>query len=167
MSNVAIGAVSDDVSSAIADAYGQHAALLTRIAVHKFRIEPEDAQTLVHDVFLSFMLRRGEVLDVRAWLVGAICNASRHYHRRYDRLESLPEDFEGTAAPSHLNMERLVAGECLSCATPRCRLALRLRYVEGYSMSELAEELGTTTKYAEKIVRNCLKQAQRFYGEES
>ena len=162
MSNVAVDEVSGS-TSVIAQAYGEHAELLTRIAVRRFRIEPEDAQTLVHDVFLSFMLRRAEVLDVRAWLVGAICNASRHYHRRYDRLESLPENFE-VAAPAQLDVDRLVAGEFLSCATPRCALALRLRYVEGYSMAELAEELGTTPKYTEKIVRNCLKQAQRLCG---
>jgi RNA polymerase sigma factor (sigma-70 family) len=149
-----------DVSTT-ASAYAAHAKVLLRIAVRKFRIDPSDAETLVHDVFLSFILHEREIRDVRSWLVGAICNASRHFHRRFDRLESLPEHFE-PAIQEH-TMEQVVANECLGRLTARCSIALRLRYVEGYTVAEIAEELGTTPKYAEKILRNCLREATKLY----
>jgi RNA polymerase sigma factor (sigma-70 family) len=162
--SIAGAALTEDVSSAVAQVYDEHAELLSRIAIGRFSINPEDAETLVHDVFLSFMLRRSEILDVRAWLVGAISNASRHYHRRYDRLEALPDDYEATTADSQVQIETLLARDCLSCITPRCRLALQLRYVEGYSVAEVAAELDVTPKYAQKLIGVCIRQARKRYG---
>ncbi len=59
--------------------------------------------------------------------------------------------------------DQLAAREAFNCLTPRCQLALRLRYLEGYSVPEIATELDTSAKYAEKLVRRCLRQAQMRY----
>src|SRR5947207_8928540 len=37
--------------------YRKHRALLLHIATHKFRVPEQEAEALIHDVFLSYMLR--------------------------------------------------------------------------------------------------------------
>jgi RNA polymerase sigma factor (sigma-70 family) len=142
--------------------------LLVGTAVSRFGIAEPDAETLVHDVFLSYILQSEEIRDVRAWLVGAICNASRYFLRREARAVGLPPDIMEEPDPKSLNRDRLpdalAARQCFACLTPRCQLALRLRYIEGYSAPEIANELETTPKYAQKLVARCLQQAYDRYG---
>ncbi len=137
-------------------------------AVSRYGIAEPDAETLVHDVFLSYILKSEEIRDVRAWLVGAICNASKYFLRREARAVGLPPDIMEEPDPQSLNRDRLpdalAARQCFACLTPRCQLALRLRYIEGYSAPEIATELQTTAKYAQKLVARCLQQAYDRYG---
>jgi len=46
---------------------------------------------------------------------------------------------------------------------PRCRETLRLHYFEGRSAVDVAKELETTNRYAEKLIHNCLKRAREIY----
>lgn len=116
-------------------------------------------------MFLAYFLKASEILDTRAWLVSAICNASKHYLRSRARLVSTDE-LEQAIDPRSIAenlQDQLVAREAFACTSARCQIALRLRYMEGYSNPEIAEELKTSAKYAEKLVRRCLKQAQDRY----
>lgn len=119
-------------------------------------------------MFLAYFLKAGEVIDSRAWLVSAICNASKHYLRLRARLLPLPEEFSEAPDPRHVRTleslpDQLAAREAFACVTAKCQIALRLRYLEGYSIPEVAEELNTTARYAAKLVGRCLKQAQSRY----
>jgi len=84
------------------------------------------------------------------------------------RSVRLPADILEEADPASLRVmdqlpAELAARECFACLTPRCQLALRLRYLEGYSVPEIAAELLTSTKYAQKLVSRCLQQAHDRY----
>src|SRR5581483_7297737 len=68
--------------------YEENFRLLVGMAVDRFRISQSDAEGLAHEVFLSYFLKAGEVIDSRAWLLSAICNASKHYLRARARLVS-------------------------------------------------------------------------------
>ncbi|HEY6844501.1 MAG TPA: sigma-70 family RNA polymerase sigma factor, partial [Thermoanaerobaculia bacterium] len=106
-----------------------------------------------------------EILDTRAWLVSAIYNASKHYLRSRARLVStdeLEQAIDPRSVADNLQ-DQLVAREAFACTSAKCQVALHLRYIEGYSIPELARELRTSPKYAEKVVRRCLKQAQERY----
>lgn len=102
-------------------------------------------------------------MDSRAWLVSAICNASKHYLRARARL--VPADvLEHAIDPRAENLpDQLVAREAFACTSAKCQVALQLRYIEGYSIPEVAVELHTSAKYAAKVVSRCLKQAQARY----
>jgi len=146
--------------------YEEHFDLLVRIAIGRFRIAEAEADSLAHDVFLSFLRNAERVIDRQRWLVGAICNASRNHLRRAGRTEPLDEAAEEAPDPRSSRLcESITAGlaarQVYDCLTPRCQLALRLRYLEGYSVPEIAEALGTTKKYAQKLISRCLEQAQR------
>ena len=146
--------------------YEKHFGLLVGIAIGRFRISEGDAETLAHDVFLSFLTNADRVIDRERWLVGAICNASRNHLRRIDPTEPLDPEAADAADPRSTRVsdalaDRLAALQMYECLTPRCQEALRLRYLEGYTVPEVATALGTTKKYAQKLISRCLEQAQR------
>lgn len=62
--------------------YDTYAPLMRRIAVAKFGISANDAADLVHDVFATYLVNPSRVTELRPYLIGAICNASRSYLRR-------------------------------------------------------------------------------------
>jgi RNA polymerase sigma factor (sigma-70 family) len=144
--------------------YEDHLRLLVGTAIDRFHISEADAETLAHDVFLAYFLKAEQVLDSTAWLVASMCNASRYYLRTQARHVELPREIVGPARAVDEITDHLVAREVLCCLTPRCQLALGLRYLEGYSIPEVAEELRTSPKYAGKLVARCLQQAQDRYS---
>lgn len=148
--------------------YVQYRTLLLSVACRKFRVPEPDAEGLLQEVFLSFLQTGTRIDNVRAWLVAAICNASRHYWRSQGRSESLPEDYLEHSDPgSHSLPEKrameMTIQQALGYLQPRCRETLRLHYFEGRSASEVARELETTTRYAEKLIHNCLKRVREIY----
>lgn len=148
--------------------YIEHRPLLLHIACRKFRIGEAEAESLLQEVFLSFMTTTTTVANVRAWLVAAMCNASRHYWRGQSKTESLPEDFDDHCDPKSNSLADQVAVEItlrqsLDYLQPRCRDTLFLHYYEGRSAADVAKELGTTGRYAEKLIHNCLKRVREIY----
>jgi len=53
--------------------------------------------------------------------------------------------------------------QALQYLQPRCRETLWLHYFEGRSAADVARELETTTRYAEKLIHNCLKRVREIY----
>jgi RNA polymerase sigma factor (sigma-70 family) len=148
--------------------YVEHRTLLLYVACRKFRIPDTDAENLIQEVFLSFLQTGTKIENVRAWLVAAMCNASRHYWRATGRTESLPEDFNDHSDPgSHGLAEqytlRMTIRQALDYLQPRCRETLWLHYFEGRSAGDVARELETTNRYAEKLIHNCLKRVREIY----
>lgn len=148
--------------------YLQHRTLLFYVACRKFRVPDSDAEGLIQEVFLSFLQTGTKIENVRAWLVAATCNASRHYWRTQGRVESLPEDFDdrsdpGTQALADQFAMKMTVRQALQYLQPRCRETLWLHYFEGRSASDVARELETTNRYAEKLIHNCLKRVREIY----
>ena len=157
-------AAADDVETL----YLQHRTLLLYVACRKFRVPDTDAENLIQEVFLSFMQTATKIENIRAWLVAAMCNASRHYWRSQGRTESLPDDFHDHSDPgSHGLAEvlalRMTVRQALDYLQPRCRETLWLHYFEGRSAGDVARELETTNRYAEKLIHNCLKRVREIY----
>src|SRR2546429_9716757 len=65
--------------------YVKHYDFLVSIAVRKFGVPSSEADTLVQEVFLSYLKRSREIYDVHAWLLGGICPASRYFWRQRGR----------------------------------------------------------------------------------
>ena len=148
--------------------YLQHRTLLLYVACRKFRVPDSDAENLIQEVFLSFLQTGTKIENIRAWLVAAMCNASRHYWRAQGRTESLPDDFNDHSDPgSHGIAEqvamRMTVRQALDYLQPRCRETLWLHYFEGRSAGDVARELETTNRYAEKLIHNCLKRVREIY----
>ena len=148
--------------------YLEHRSLLLYVACRKFRIPDSDAENLIQEVFLSYLQTGTKIENIRAWLVAAMCNASRHYWRAQGRTESLPDDFNdhcdpGSQGLAEQYMTRMTVRQALDYLQPRCRETLWLHYFEGRSAADVARELETTNRYAEKLIHNCLKRVREIY----
>jgi len=128
--------------------YAEHFEFLVGVAVQKFHIHESEAETLVHEVFLSYLKKHESVRELRPWLIGAICHASRHYWRLNRRMTpSDPQEEMGRIDPASTRIldslpDQLAARQALECLSPRCQRVLYLRYFEGCSILELAERMG-------------------------
>lgn len=162
------GSPSSPAADDVEALYIEHRNLLLYVACRKFRIPDPDAENLIQEVFLSFLQTGTKIENVRAWLVAAMCNASRHYWRAQGRVESLPDDFKEHCDPGSQGLAdqfamRMTVRQALDYLQPRCRETLWLHYFEGRSAGDVARELETTNRYAEKLIHNCLKRVREIY----
>lgn len=151
--------------------YERYFGLLAQIAVFKFQVPATEAETLVHDVLMGYLRKGRDVIDLRSWLIGAICHASRHYWRLNGRILAADDEVElDRVDPASLRIldslpDQLAAREALDCLSPRYRSILQMRYFEGRTVAEIAHHLGITPKSTQKLITKCLRRAERLYGE--
>ncbi|HEY6137420.1 MAG TPA: sigma-70 family RNA polymerase sigma factor [Thermoanaerobaculia bacterium] len=148
--------------------YVDYRMLLLSVACRKFRIPECEAENLIQEVFLSFLQAGTKIENAKAWLVAAMCNASRHYWRAQGRTEPLPEDYGERCDPASNGVadreaQKLTVHQALEYLQPRCRQTLYLHYFEGRSAGDVAREMETTNRYAEKLIHNCLKRIREIY----
>ncbi len=149
--------------------YEQYRDLLLHVACRKFRVPDPDAENLMQEVFLAYMQTEARVENTKAWLVAAMCNASRHYWRQNSRTESMPEGVHDHTDPATHTLAddfalRLTLRKAIRYLQPRCRETLYLHYYEGRSAADVAREMDTTHRYAEKLIHNCLKRLREIYA---
>jgi RNA polymerase sigma factor (sigma-70 family) len=155
--------------------YLEYALLLRRVAVKKFGIPKGDAETLVQDVFTAYIANPTNVrTDLRAYLIGAICNASRNYWRSHHMRERF---FAETRGGEETKMEdldegffeglslHLVIGATLAKLGQRCREVLRRYYLDGEDTRTIAAALNTSPGNVNYLMHVCRKKARRVYDE--
>jgi RNA polymerase sigma factor (sigma-70 family) len=150
--------------------YAEHFDFLVAVAVRKFRVPECDAESLAHEVFLSFLRRSGDVLNVHSWMLGAICHASRYYWRQNGRVIEPLDDEKAFERPDPTTTrildslpDQIAAREALEGLRPRDQEILRMRYFEGRSIVEIGQLLGVKAKYAQKLLTKVLRRAERNY----
>jgi RNA polymerase sigma factor (sigma-70 family) len=151
--------------------YDENIDLLVSLAVRKFQVPAVDAEALAHEVFVSYIRHSYDIRDLHHWLIGAICNACRYYWRKHGRnIEQLDTDVAAERPdPRWRNVQtdlpdNIALGEVLDAMPPRWARLLRLRYLEGHSIKELADLEGVTSKYMQKLVAKCLQRAQEIFN---
>src|SRR5947208_766231 len=129
--------------------YEEHFGFLVAVAIRKFGIPASDAEALAHEVFLTFLRRSDQVVNVHSWLVGAICHASRYYWRQNGRLLEPLDGGEAFERPDPATTrildslpDQLAARQALEGLRPRDQDILKWRYFEGCSVVEIAQRLG-------------------------
>ncbi len=92
---------------------------------------------------------------VKAWLINVASNTCKDMLKRAEAKTVLLNEFEDTAQPSWQNSESSIAGspggdgrfeklnEALQQLDDACRIALYLKYYEGYTASEIGELTNT------------------------
>jgi len=148
--------------------YIEHTNLLLFVGARKFRIPDTDCENLIQEAFLSYLQSATPIENSRAWLVAKMCDLSRQYWRVQAPANTLPADFGEQADPrsdsdlSSILLRREMRA-MMSYLQPRCRETLWLHYVQGRSAHDAAKELGTTNRYTEKLIHNCLKRMRELY----
>lgn len=156
--------VAGEQSDIVAEMYDQHYDLLMFLAHRRYAVPATDAEALVHEVFVGLLAAREAIHEARAWLIGAICYASRAYWRSKRREKDFAEGLGWESrlrrfTPPEDTPTRLTVGKMLDALPNRQRESLRLRFFEGCTMREVALELGTTERYAEKLVAKAIRRA--------
>ena len=155
-----------DVGSRAREVYEEHYNFLLSLALKKYDLRQEDAAPLIHDVFVNFIASRRPVEEAKAYLVVGVCRAcSDHWRRRRREIPQPDEFFESSPCPAMEDelVTRLTVQAALRQLRSKCRKTLRLYYVEGHSAKEVATEVGTTRRYAEKLIMTCLGKLRLIY----
>ena len=151
------------------ETYDRYARLLRLIAVRDFHLPFEDAEAIVHDIFLGYFVNPGVVRgDVKAYLCAAVRNGCIDYLRKRGREQSVFADVEDIPAESFLPdrvANRLAMAETLARLRPRCRAALRCFHLENKSSAAVAAELNASPTYVRQLLHHCRKEARRIFEE--
>ncbi len=133
-----------------------------------FRIPFEDAEDLLQQSVLTFLMKRDEIRDPGRWLVGTLRNRCLMYWRAHRRrlYESVDAAIlESVAEPEQPAQERRALARDLSGVlgqlSPRCRSVLKLRYGLGCDPAETAERMGYRSSGIYKIMERCLASLTR------
>ena len=147
----------------VEDHFVSHFKLLWYVATMKFRVPPADAEEILQHAAISLLAVGTRIEEPRAWLIGAVCNACRHYWRRAARRGEV----EGTSIdaipdpPSEFTVERLeraiLIRETLRHLPLKMREVLRMHYLLGMTDTEIAYHYGTTPGYARKLITRSLR----------
>jgi RNA polymerase sigma factor (sigma-70 family) len=153
---------------AFEEVYLRYALRLRKIAVRKFGIPPVEAETLVHDVFATYLTHASSVRAVEPYLVGAICNASRHWLRRTDAADALfcgetPCAAAPDAAMTDEIERKLLLSRMLAGIGDRCRDLLHRYYANGESTRSIADALQSTPATIHVFLHKCRRRALAAY----
>jgi RNA polymerase sigma factor (sigma-70 family) len=148
--------------------YATYAPLLRRIAMRKFNIPRADVDELVHDVFATYLTHAGRVRELRPYLIGGICNASRQYWREADAERRMFCDADVCSAPSDdAVLESLIRNTLMAAALSRlgasCRETLRRFYLEGESAISIAASRDTTQNSIHQLLSYCRGRVREAY----
>jgi DNA-directed RNA polymerase specialized sigma24 family protein len=147
--------------------YDTYRPFLRKQAILKFRVPSTDADDLVHDVFTTFLSRRSEINDPHAYLLGAICNASRKYWRD-DKSAGASPLTDACAASTreavHDDVARAVMlGATLSRLGATCRDTLYRFHVLGERASAIAASRAKKENYIFRLLNYCRNRAKEIY----
>jgi DNA-directed RNA polymerase specialized sigma24 family protein len=150
------------------EVYLRYAARLRKIAVRKFSIPVTEAETLVHDVFATYFMHAASVHAVEPYLIGAICNASRHYVRRSDAADAIfCGEMPCAATPGDALLDevarKLLLSRMLAGVGGRCRELLHRYYWNGETTRAIADTLDSTPGTILVYLHKCRRRALAAY----
>jgi RNA polymerase sigma factor (sigma-70 family) len=162
--------ISLGVSDRVEAAYDANYKLLSFLAFRRFRIPEDEVCGVIHDVFVAF-IRSAERIrstpeDERAWLVGAVCNASRYYWRKHGRTGALPADDRSSPESDHLAddaLDRIELASVLRDLPEHCRDLLCRHYGEGYTAGEIAPAYALKPSSTSNLISKCLFAARAAF----
>ncbi len=147
--------------------YTQYAVVLRGIAIHRYGIPPDEAESLVHDAFMAFLERHTSIRDVKGWLSGTIRYKCTDYWRLREREAPLPREQEDVAdlgAESDVRSAdlRLTMATAISRLGDRCRETIRRYYWLDEPLGVIAGCFATTENNVKQILFSCRRRLRDF-----
>jgi RNA polymerase sigma factor (sigma-70 family) len=160
------GPAGDDAFEAL---YREYGLLLRSIAMRRYGIPPDDAEALTHDTFIAYLERHTKIQELKPWLMGAVCNASKHYWRDRKREAPLPEDVEQTADPtSDCTADswawRITVAGLVARMGSQCRETLQRYYWADESKEAIAATLSLSPGYVLHLLSSCRQRIREMLG---
>ena len=148
--------------------YTEYGVLLRSIAMRRYNIPPDDAEALVHDIFMAYLQRREHIRELKGWLIGAVGNASKDYLRKRKREEPLlPEhdDKPDQAAEEQADrwMMNMTVATVVARLGEKCRETIRRYYFHEESKESIAEQMSTSPGYVLQLLVTCRRRVREIY----
>ena len=153
-------------ASGVEALYEEHFDFLIRLARTRYELDEEEAAPLVHDVFVNLLASRRPVEQAQAYLViGVVRACSDHWRRKRREAPAASITFDSLEAAGNEDsiISRMTLQAGLRQLRERCRETLHLYFLEGFTSREVASRLGTSPKYAEKLISSCLRNLRVKY----
>jgi RNA polymerase sigma factor (sigma-70 family) len=152
-------------SAVFEETYLEHAPLLRKIAIRRFGIARAEAETLVHDVFATYLTHASSVRATTPYLVGAICNASRQYLRRaHAETVLFCGEVPCAATPGEALTEevhrKIILSRVLARIGKRCRDLFHRYYMQGETSRQIADAFDTTPATILVFLHTCRRRAR-------
>ena len=152
-----IATAGDDVFDAL---YTEYGLLLRSIAMRRYGVPPDDAEALTHDTFIAYLERHTKIQDLKPWLMGAVCNACKHYWRDRKREAALPDDYEETIDPASNGSAdnwvwRITVAGLVARLGVQCRETLKRYYWDDESKEKIAATLSLSPGYVLHLLSSC------------
>lgn len=122
-------------------------------------VDPDRAEDLVQETFITYIQRPPWTERPRAWLARVARNRALNDIRRAREVplvEEQADDDDREAAPER-EAVRAVVGRALETLPERARTALTLRYFDERDYEEIAQELAVRVEQAHVIVHRALR----------
>lgn len=138
-----------------------------------FGIPAQDAEDLVQQALLAYLLKASQVRNPTAWLAGAVRRECLQYLRSrqrkiYDAIDSTLLEVVADGEPPCQEKDQLLRdlGHAIGKTPSRCQRVLGLRYALGYENREIAGTLGYRVSSVRKVATRCLAALcrQLFFG---
>jgi len=163
-------------TGSLSDWYEAYAGRMRALGEARFRLSRDTAEALVHDVFVSFHSLQATVRNPGAWLLGGMHKACCRYIERDKSVFSAPGCEKALVAakarpfarsfahdPREQLEQNLLLDQVSQQLSEQCRDVIHLRFFEGMTAREMAAELDTTIRYAEKLIHKCVERARAIY----
>ena len=157
-----------DRVTAFEETYLLYGPRLRKIAISKFGIDAAEAESLVHDVFATYLMHAAAIRHLEPYLIGAICNAARnHLRRRHggtvtfcgeQPCRATPKDALANAVERKVLLSRMLAR-----VGGRCRELLHRYYANGETSEAIANLMNTTPGTVLVLLHRCRRRALAAY----
>jgi RNA polymerase sigma factor (sigma-70 family) len=149
--------------------YREYGLLLRSIAMRRYGIPPDDAEALTHDTFVAYLQRHTKINDLKPWLMGAVCNASKHYWRDRKREAPLPDNYEepmdtGSDCGADSWAWRITVAGLVARLGTQCRETLRRYYWGDESKETIAATLSLSPGYVLHLLSSCRQRIREMLG---
>jgi RNA polymerase sigma factor (sigma-70 family) len=139
------------------------------------RIPPEDAEDLIQEALMATILRWDSIVDLEAWIFGALRNRCSIYRRsqrvKRRRMETVsPQVLEAIVESQMPPQEREDMMREIQRAAfhlgRQHQAILRLRYRLGFSVVEIAQRLGYQPASVRKLATRAITRIRKRLGED-
>lgn len=139
-----------------------------RATFARFRVPEQDAEDLLQQALLTYLLKEKSIHDPERWLIGTLRNMCLVYWRTKRRSVYQAVDralLEALAKPTRPRQEnddlRRDLDGAISTLPSRCRSILEQRYTYGCKPAETAKQLGYRSSSIYKVIERCLAALSR------
>ena len=160
----------DDASNELTEAlYVEQASFLVRMAMGRFFVPHDIAENFAHDALLAFAESADVIHSPRSWLLSHVFNSCRYYWRCEARQAPLSAEVAELLHDHAWDLpktigDRLDVRRAVDRLDSKCQAVIRLRFVDERSAREMGGDLGTTKKYAEKLLYACVDRVRKIYN---